>query len=142
MTKRTKTSPAQVVLGRLKTMDWNRPTLEKLACLVIVLCAFSVPFVAIRSQGALSYDNGQITNTGQVQNNSMNGQGTLTYSNGDTYTGQFASGLFSGQGTYTSASGWTYTGNFTSGQANGQGTLTTEDGTVYEGTFEKGIYKK
>ncbi|KXT76049.1 hypothetical protein [Streptococcus sp. DD12] len=142
MTKEKTQSPVRSVWERFKAIEWTRERLEGLACLFIVLCALTVPFVSVKSQGSLTYDGGKITYQGQVQNNAMDGQGTLTYANGDRYKGNFSHGVFSGQGTYRSATGWKYVGHFTNGQADGQGTLTTEDGTVYKGTFEKGIYKK
>ena len=46
-----------------------------------------------------------------MQNHRLNGQGTLTYDNGDTYTGEFKNGSFNGQGTFKSHEGWTYVGN-------------------------------
>ena len=61
-----------------------------------------------------------------MQNHRLNGQGTLTYDNGDTYTGEFKNGSFNGQGTFKSHEGWIYQGEFKSGQADGQGKLTTE----------------
>ena len=42
----------------------------------------------------------------------MNGQGKLTFENGDAYEGEFSNGIFNGKGTYKSAQGWTYTGQF------------------------------
>ena len=41
-----------------------------------------------------------------MQNHRLNGQGTLTYDNGDTYTGEFKNGSFNGQGTFKSHEGW------------------------------------
>ena len=71
----------------------------------------------------------------------MNGQGTMTFQNGDSYSGQFRNGIFDGKGTFTSQAGWKYEGDFSKGQADGQGKLTTEGNVVYEGTFKQGIYQ-
>lgn len=71
----------------------------------------------------------------------MNGQGTLTFENGDVYEGQFRNGIFNGNGTYKSVSGWVYTGQFRNGYADGKGKLTTEGQATYEGTFKRGSIK-
>ena len=77
-----------------------------------------------------------------MQNHRLNGQGTLTYDNGDTYTGEFKNGSFNGQGTFKSHEGWIYQGEFKSGQADGQGKLTTENKVTYKGKFKQGIFKR
>ncbi len=59
----------------------------------------------------MTFNNGALQYNGYVVANKMNGQGKLTFDNGDVYEGQFTNGIFHGQGTYTSASGWVYTGN-------------------------------
>ena len=71
----------------------------------------------------------------------MDGAGTMTFDNGDTYKGQFKDGAFNGSGTFTSKDGWTYEGNFVNGEPDGEGTLTTEDSIVYQGIFKQGIYQ-
>ena len=70
----------------------------------------------------------------------MNGQGTITFQNGDQYTGGFNNGAFNGQGTFQSKEGWTYEGDFVNGQAEGKGKLTTEQEVIYEGTFKQGVF--
>ena len=130
------------LLDKLRHIKWTRERLEMVSVVVIAICACCVPLFALKTTATLTYANGQITYHGQVDNATMNGQGKLTYANGDYYEGQFSNGTFDGQGIYHSATGWRYEGAFTNGQANGQGTLTTEDGTVYKGTFAKGIYQK
>ncbi|MGT2907000.1 hypothetical protein [Streptococcus dentiloxodontae] len=125
----------------MKNIKLDRIFFERIALLVIALCALSLIMVTFKSKETLTYDNGKITYTGYVVNHRLNGQGTLTYANGDTYKGEFKNGVFQGQGTFTSNEGWTYTGNFKSGQAEGQGKLTTQDGVIYKGTFKQGIYQ-
>lgn len=71
----------------------------------------------------------------------MNGKGTVTFKNGDTYTGNLVNGSFSGYGKFKSKDGWTYEGQFVNGQPEGKGTLTTEANVVYKGTFKQGIYQ-
>ncbi len=71
----------------------------------------------------------------------MNGKGTVTFKNGDTYTGNLVNGSFSGYGKFKSKDGWTYEGQFVNGQPEGKGTLTTEANVVYKGTFKQGFIK-
>lgn len=125
----------------LKNIRVTRERIEKIAIGLVVLSALSLLFVTIKTRQTLAINGGKISYTGQVMNHRLNGQGTLTYDNGDTYAGEFKNGTFEGQGTYTSHEGWTYTGEFKSGQADGQGTLTTEKKATYKGRFEQGIYK-
>lgn len=120
----------------------RRYLLEFLVAVIILVCGLSVLTVGRSSQASLTYDGGTVTYTGKVRNNRMNGQGVLTFDNGDQYDGQFKNGVFNGQGTFTSHSGWRYEGGFKNGQADGQGKLTAKDGKVYEGKFKQGIYQK
>jgi len=108
---------------------------------VIILCALSLFLVTIKTQHSIKIDGTKITYKGQMQNHRLNGQGTLTYDNGDTYTGEFKNGSFNGQGTFKSHEGWIYQGEFKSGQADGQGKLTTENKVTYKGKFKQGIFK-
>ena len=77
-----------------------------------------------------------------IKINKMNGQGTITFQNGDQYTGGFNNGAFNGKGTFQSKEGWTYEGDFVNGQAEGKGKLTTEQEVVYEGTFKQGVFQQ
>ena len=110
----------------------TRHNLELLAVTVIVLSAMVAFTSGIPSQGALTLDKGALK---------YNGQGTLTFKNGDTYKGNFKNGTFNGKGTFTAKAGWKYEGNFVNGQPEGQGKLTTENNVVYKGKFKQGIYQ-
>ncbi|MBM7643192.1 hypothetical protein [Streptococcus loxodontisalivarius] len=123
--------------GKISRGQW-----ELLAVIVIFVFGLTVFTIPWSSQGTLTYDSGKISYQGQVVNNRMNGQGTLTFKNGDVYEGNFVNGVFDGQGTFTAKAGWSYTGGFKDGQADGQGTLTTASGKTYKGTFKQGIYQK
>ncbi|HEM4882923.1 TPA: hypothetical protein U1138_001999 [Streptococcus suis] len=123
------------------TSYFTRPKLEILSLIIILICALSVFTGRIASKQAMTFNNGALQYNGYVVANKMNGQGKLTFDNGDVYEGQFKNGIFHGQGTYTSASGWVYTGQFKNGYANGKGKLTTEGQATYEGTFKQGIYQ-
>ncbi|MGT2930638.1 MORN repeat-containing protein [Streptococcus dentasini] len=119
----------------------SREQVEIAAVVVILICALAILLMPFGSKKTLTFDKGKIVYTGHVKNNKMNGQGRLTYKNGDKYSGDFVNGQFEGKGTFTSKSGWRYKGEFTKGQANGQGTLTTADGQTYTGRFKQGIYQ-
>ncbi len=120
----------------------GRKKLEVMSVAAILACALlSLLLVNRPSQKTLVFGNNQVTYTGTTIQGKMNGQGKMTFENGDTYEGEFADGYFQGQGTYTSVDGWVYEGQFVKGQADGQGKLTTQDNIVYEGTFKQGIYQ-
>ena len=108
---------------------------------ILVLAVLSIVLVNRPSQKTLVFGDNQVTYTGTTIQGKMNGQGKMTFENGDTYEGEFVDGYFQGTGTYTSVDGWTYEGQFVKGQADGQGRLTTQDNIVYEGTFKQGIYQ-
>ena len=124
-----------------KYIDINRNQFEHITVGLFILCALSLQLVTIKTQHSIKIDVTKITYIGQMQNHRLNGQGTLTYDNGDTYTGGFKNGSFNGQGTFKSHEGWTYEGEFKSGQADGQGKLTTENKVIYKGKFTQGIFK-
>ena len=108
---------------------------------ILVLAVLSIVLVNRPSQKTLVFGNNQVTYTGTTIQGKMNGQGKMTFENGDTYEGEFVDGYFQGTGTYASVDGWVYEGQFVKGQADGQGKLTTQDSIVYEGTFKQGIYQ-
>lgn len=119
----------------------TRTNLEIATAVIIFLCALSMFLGRIPSKQSLTLDNGKMVYTGYVANNKLNGQGKLTFSNGDTYQGNFKNGVFDGKGTFKAKAGWTYVGQFKKGVADGQGKLTTETNIVYEGKFKEGIYQ-
>lgn len=88
----------------------TRPRLEILAVVTIVFCAVLVFFLNIPGKGVLKLDNGTIVYDGSLVRGKMNGQGTITFQNGDQYTGGFNNGAFNGKGTFQSKEGWTYEG--------------------------------
>ena len=120
----------------------TRPRLEFIAVVVIALCALSVFLLNTPKKGALTLDGGALVYDGTQVQKKMNGQGTLTFENGDQYTGDFNNGALNGKGTFQSKDGWKYEGDFVNGQAEGQGKLTTEQEVVYEGTFKQGVFQQ
>ena len=120
----------------------SRKRLELVSVVAILaLAVLSIVLVNRPSQKTLVFGDNQVTYTGTTIQGKMNGQGKMTFENGDTYEGEFVDGYFQGTGTYTSVDGWVYEGQFVKGQADGQGKLTTQDNIVYEGTFKQGIYQ-
>ena len=119
----------------------TRENIERLSLGIIVLSALWVFLSSIPFGDVLTLDKGAIRYDGSVVRGKMNGQGTVTFENGDTYKGNFVNGTFSGYGTFTAKAGWKYEGEFVNGQPEGQGTLTTEQNVVYKGTFKQGIYQ-
>ena len=106
---------------KMKKIKITRGRLELLTVLILIICGLSVFTLSVKSKTTLTYDNGKITYTGYVVNHRMNGQGKLTYENGDHYEGNFNDGVFEGQGVFTSHSGWIYKGEFKNGQPDGEG---------------------
>lgn len=119
----------------------TRKNLEIATGVFVLLCAILMFMGRIPSKQTLTYNDGKMIYKGYVLDNKMNGQGKLTFENGDTYEGKFVNGVFEGHGTFISKSGWTYVGDFKKGVADGQGKLTTEANIVYEGKFKQGIYQ-
>ncbi len=72
---------------------------------------------------------------GCITGNCLNGQGTLTHSNGQKYVGEFKEGIYNGQGTYTWPNGDKYVGQWLNGERNGQGTFTHSNGQQYVGQW-------
>lgn len=130
------------VIERVKQIKWTRERIELIALVATVMIGLVVFTVPIKTQKTITYDGGKLSYTGSVVNHRLNGQGKLTYDNGDVYEGGFDNGVFTGKGTFTSHQGWTYEGSFQNGLADGQGKLTTKAKKVYEGTFKQGIYQK
>ncbi len=76
------------------------------------------------------------TYIGDVVDGRANGQGTLTWPNGNKYIGEWKDGKRHGQGTLTLADGDKYVGEFKDNKLHGQGTLTLADGDKYVGEFK------
>ena len=58
--------------------------------LFCLLCGFFFPLSL--SEGVLTLDKGAIRYDGSIVRGKMNGQGTVTFENGDTYKGNFVNG--------------------------------------------------
>ena len=120
----------------------TRSRLEIATVIVIIACAGLVFLTNLPKQGVLKLDGDTIVYDGSLVRGKMNGQGTVTFANGDSYTGEFSNGAFNGKGTYQAKAGWVYEGDFVNGQAEGKGKLTTEQEVVYEGDFKQGLFQQ
>lgn len=73
---------------------------------------------------------GDLNAAGQLE-----GQGRMSWANGDSYDGEFLAGLFHGKGKFVSEHSGTYTGDYVRGYMEGRGVLTYPGGNRYEGEF-------
>jgi hypothetical protein len=71
-----------------------------------------------------------------VSGDCMNGKGTMSYANGNSYAGEFRNGVPHGLGKMTFALGGNYEGEFSEGKPNGRGTLLLPNGNIYVGQFQ------
>lgn len=65
----------------------------------------------------------------------LEGQGRMTWTNGDKYDGEFLAGLMHGKGKFISTYSGTYSGDYVRGRMEGRGVLIYPDGSRYEGEF-------
>ncbi|MBI4826099.1 MAG: hypothetical protein HY807_06715 [Nitrospirae bacterium] len=77
--------------------------------------------------------------SGQEINGVGDGQGTMTWANGDVYVGQWKNDKLHGQGTKTWANGAKYVGQWNNSQMHGQGTYTWANGETYIGQWKNGL---
>ena len=66
------------------------------------------------------------------------GQGKMTWSNGDVYEGNWKDGKREGRGTITWSNGAKYDGDWKDGKMEGKGKYTYSDGTKYDGDWKDG----
>ena len=77
-----------------------------------------------------------IFKNGEWETGSYNGEGTVTYENGDQYIGQFIGDQKYGQGTYTFSTGDKYIGEWKNTIRYGEGVYNYSNGNRYEGQFK------
>lgn len=93
--------------------------------------------------GGLQNGNGfykcpQFSYNGQWEKGWMDGDGVLTFSNGDRYRGTVHENLIDGIGSYNYANGNWYEGEFVNGKMNGLGVFQFKNGNRFEGEFYDG----
>ncbi|GHU89885.1 hypothetical protein FACS1894202_08810 [Clostridia bacterium] len=107
---------------------------------VTVLAIAAVVFSACYAMGVFGKDNvtrvsgqaysdGDFTYSGELRGGLFEGEGVLSFRNGDTFSGNFTGGRMSGRGVFRGREGWSFEGDFADGAVNG-GTFTLEDGSV------------
>lgn len=118
----------------------------KRVSLVVGAFAAGIVFTLIATQGAfrdlrfafspsLSFANGS-TYIGDLNaQGQLEGQGRMTWANGDEYDGEFLAGLMHGKGKFSSKYSGNYKGDFVRGYSEGRGVVVYVDGTRYEGEF-------
>jgi hypothetical protein len=74
---------------------------------------------------------------GYVKNGKKNGQGTLSFKNGDKYVGEWREDKKHGQGTYIYADGEKYAGQWENGNMHGEGTYFFKSGNRFTGQWQK-----
>jgi hypothetical protein len=90
-------------------------------------------------EGLVSKENKDITKySGEIKNGLPNGQGTLTFPDGEKYVGEWKDWEKNGQGTFTFHNGDKYVGEWKNEERNGKGIKTTTDGGKYEGEWKDG----
>lgn len=117
-----------------------RTWVVRLVWVVIIAAAGYALWPKQPQTGHYTLDRGAIRYDGRMVAERFDGQGSLTFKNGDRYRGTFKAGRFSGQGTLTSHEGWTFSGQFKNGEPNGKGTLKRGRDTV-SGHFKNGVYQ-
>lgn len=85
------------------------------------------------------WENGELTDTGQCTGNCINGEGTISYSDGSSYKGSFKNGMFHGQGRMTWEGGDSFEGKWENDDYS-DGLFTYGDGSTYRGTFKMRYY--
>lgn len=92
---------------------------------------------SINGYGTVAYSD-ENKYVGKFKGDKYSGPGILTYANGDKYVGEYKNGLRNGQGTFSFKSGAKYVGQFVDGDYSGQGVLTYANGDKYIGEFKDG----
>ncbi len=90
-----------------------------------------------QGEGKLSFANGDVY-TGSFTEDKMQGQGTMEFSTGDLYSGIWKDGKPHGKGSYFFKTGERFEGSFTDGRFEGNGTLFYKNGCSYKGQWTYG----
>ena len=92
-----------------------------------------------QGQGCLTFIDGNVY-TGAFDNGQMHGTGEYIFANGVTYTGAFQYNKITGSGSYSWSDGSTYVGAVAEGLRHGKGVYTAADKViVYDGDWEGGV---
>lgn len=86
--------------------------------------------------GTGKYTTSSFTYLGQMEKNTIEGNGEITYKNGDTYKGQWSKNMKNGYGKCVYANRDIYKGNWVNNKREGKGYLNFSDGRIYSGNFK------
>ena len=127
-----RTNQIQGVIGYQKDRQTGKETLRPHAELVKELLA--IPAIERCKEDSTTKDSYE----GDSQNGQCHGKGTYRYANGNVYKGEWRYGKYDGEGKLTFANGDEYEGSFFDGKYHGKGTCRYANGTVYEGEWQEG----
>ena len=99
----------------------------------------------------LAYKEGRVCNavinfidgseySGGADENTLNGDGQMTFANQDVYNGGFLNGTREGYGTYTWVFGDRYDGEWSDDKMSGTGIYTFDDGSILDGVFSNNSF--
>lgn len=88
--------------------------------------------------GTMTWTNGDVYK-GEFFNGNRHGQGTLTFADGSEYVGQWECNLQHGVGTRRWNNGDCYTGQYVNGKRTGEGRFYFSNGDMYVGGFDEGV---
>jgi hypothetical protein len=93
----------------------------------------------VNGRGSITFYDGS-RYVGEFKDGELHGQGTVTFPDGSKYSGEFWRGEINGQGAMTFSNDSEYVGEFKDGTLCGRGTVIFADGSFYEGQFEDDNY--
>jgi hypothetical protein len=130
--------------GNFRNLTWYEKTIERNSVQIFdndfYIGEKSSIFRFIEGQGIMTYANGD-SYTGNFVNDKREGQGIMTYANGASYKGNFVNDKREGHGTLTYVNGASYTGNFVNNKREGHGTLRYASGASYTGEWKDGNFQ-
>jgi hypothetical protein len=123
------------IIGKFEDGEW----ILKWGVLYFGFRNGKVGYYTEKWEGFESEDNRDFSKyEGEIKIGLPNGQGILTFPDGEKYVGEYKDGERNGQGTYTWNDGGKYVGEYKDGLKNGQGTYTFLNGDKYEGEWKEG----
>ncbi len=90
--------------------------------------------------GTFKYPNGS-KYEGQFKNDLKEGQGTMSWGNGNKHTGSYINGKRNGYGSFIFKSGKRYIGHFKNDKYSGEGTLYEVNGQILEGIWKENVFQ-
>ena len=123
------------IIGKFEDGEW----ILKLGVLYFGFRNGKVGYYTEKWEGFESEDNRDFSKyEGEIKIGFPNGQGILTFPDGEKYVGEYKDGQKNGHGTYTWNDGGKYVGEYKNGLKNGHGTYTFLNGDNFEGEWKDG----